>query len=223
MDGKPPDFYKEFDSLLHTTTFEKAYLILQNGFEPKPVGKRSATVVNSEIKLKDKKTDSPIDRLHPVRESKVIWYGPCKISDLKNLEYTVEMYGNVSFSMKRLWYHEGIVDSELKFYFVDVIKYWRKSACRILVSHEDYPTLRPYNPYTIGGPLYIDKKSKRLYYTSRLICCDGSECPNELEIMKEPNTSSLIDYNLNHRVSVFICRSDKRNIIPNWQRWTRTS
>ena len=203
-------FYQKFDTLLHVTTCKNAALILKTGFRPTSV--RSNSVVNSETELLVKMESIEPRPLHPLRESKVIWYGAGNTSDLRNPEFTVVRYGNVVFSMQRLDGFEGIFRIGLKFYFIEVIEYVKKSACRILVSHRDYPLLRPFDPELIGSPLYI--KRGQLYYNSLLKRSDGIICENDLEIMKEETDYRFQkDYDLNHCVSFCKCTDERYDII----------
>nr|XP_022319003.1 uncharacterized protein LOC111121842 isoform X2 [Crassostrea virginica] len=163
-EGSLLDIYEEFDTLSHITTLENASSILQYGFKPRPVN--DSSVVNPTYDLMDVKTGNKITPrpLHPIGSSRVLWYGPCKFSQLQTPEYTVERYGNILFSMRSLDGYEGIIRDGLNFYFIEVIEYMKSSACRILVSHKDYPSLKRYDPYTIGGPLYIKKLIKGAHY-----------------------------------------------------------
>ena len=89
--------------------------------------------------------------------------------------------------MRSLCGFEGTRRDGLKFYFIEVTEYLTTSACRILVSNKVYPSLKRYDPYTIGGPLYIQETEEgySYYYTSELKRHDGRVVTNVLEIMKE--------------------------------------
>ena len=209
-------FYKEFDTLSHVTTFENASSILQYGFKPRPVN--DCSVVKSSYDLMDFKTGDKITPrpLHPIRNSSVLWYGPCEFKQLKNPTNEVERYGNILFSMATLYGYEGIIRDDLKFYFIEIIEYLKTSACRILVSLKDYPSLKRYDPYTIGGPLYIQetKQGRSLHYLHKIICHDGREFTNVLEIMKEQFDASGLQKasSENHFISFFPCKSPRNNV-----------
>ena len=114
-------------------------------------------------------------------------------------------YGNVGFSMKNMFGYEGIIRSAggLKIYFIEVIEYWKQSACRFLVTTDTYPQLREYNPRIRGGPLYYDEESREFYYLKTLKRHDGRIIANKnvVEIMKD-----WYDwYYINHRISISDC------------------
>ena len=209
-------FYKEFDTLSHVTTFENASSILQYGFKPRPVN--DCSVVKSSYDLMDFKTGDKITPrpLHPIRNSSVLWYGPCEFKQLKNPTNEVERYGNILFSMATLYGYEGIIRDDLKFYFIEIIEYLKTSACRILVSLKDYPSLKRYDPYTIGGPLYIQETEQgySYYYMSALKRHDGRVLTNVLEIMKEEFDDAFLQKVsfLNHDISFFPCKSPRKDV-----------
>ena len=215
-EGSLLDIYEEFDTLSHVTTLENASSILQYGFKPRPVN--DSSVVNPTYDLMDVKTGNKITPrpLHPIGSSRVLWYGPCKFSQLQTPEYTVERYGNILFSMSSLDGYEGIRRSGLKFYFIEVIEYLTTSACRILVSNKVYPSLKRYDPYTIGGPLYIQETEQgySYYYMSELKRHDGRVLTNVLEIMKEEFDDAFFQKVsfLNHDISFFPCKSPRKDV-----------
>ena len=165
---KIPDYYQEFNTLIHVTTFENAVQILKDGFKPLCVSDNS--VVNGNRQLfdgkynKEKPVKSRTD--HPIQDKGVIWYGPTtfQISSF-------DRYGNVGFLMKKLGGYEGILkedgDLPLKFYIIEIIEYFFQSAIRILVTTNTYPELREYNPYKKGGPFYYDKENEKLYFLKK--------------------------------------------------------
>ena len=210
-DDKNPDFYKKFDTLLHVTNWHNVVSILKEGFEPRPV--RSNSIVNSKTELLDDDTKNPIDPrpLHPLGESKVMWYGLGNTGELRNPGYTALRYGNVAFSMKSLRGYEGLIRHDMKFYFIEVIEYVKKSACRILVSIKVYDQLRHFDPTKRGNPLYFD--GGQLYYASKLKRHDGVICENDLEIMKEEPDRLQSAIYLNHRVSFCKCTDRRYDII----------
>ena len=172
------------------------------------------SIVPEALKLPgDKITPRP---LHPIGSSRVLWYGPCEFSQLQTPEYTVERYGNILFSMRSLGGFEGIRRDGLKFYFIEVIEYLTTSACRILVTNKVYPSLKRYDPYTIGGPLYIQETEEgySYYYTSELKRHDGRVVTNVLEIMKEEFDNAFLQKVsfLNHDISFFPCKSPRKDV-----------
>ena len=74
----------------------------------------------------------------------------------------------------------------MNLYFIEVIEYGKQTATRILVTKNEYPQLRKYDPTIIGGPLYYDKENEKCYFLKDIKCHDGEikENGNALEIMK---------------------------------------
>ncbi|XP_062566441.1 uncharacterized protein LOC134228764 [Saccostrea cucullata] len=217
-DENLPDIYEEFDTLVHATTLENANAILRDGFKPRPVVDNS--VVNDTYRLMNWSGGEIIPRpQHPVRDVNILWYGPCTFQQLQDPTYAMKRYGNVVFSMNSLFGYEGLIRKGLNLYFIEVIEYLTSSASRILVSHRDYPTLRKFDPYKLGGPLYIKetRSGHKFYYTSSLKRCDGQIVKNVLEIMQEEFNRSgyfkIDELRLNnHFVSFCYCKEAKKDV-----------
>lgn len=141
LDEKLPDFYVEFDTLVHATTLENAQAILQHGFKPRPVV--DSSVVNDAYDLmnSDGRKISPRPQ-HPIGDVNVLWYGPCTFQQLQDPTHIVKRYGNVVFNMSTLGGYEGIRREGLNMYFIEVIEYMNSTACRILITHRNYPKLK---------------------------------------------------------------------------------
>ncbi|XP_061195512.1 uncharacterized protein LOC133203743 [Saccostrea echinata] len=212
------EIYEEFDTLVHATTLENANAILRDGFKPRPVVDNS--VVNNTYRLMDCAGREIIPRpQHPVRDVNILWYGPCTFQRLQDPTYVMKRYGNVVFSMNSLYGYEGLIRKGLNLYFIEVIEYLTSSASRILVSHRDYPELRKFDPYKLGGPLYIKetRSGHRFYYTSSLKRRDGQIVKNVLEIMQEEfNKSGYLKIGElrlnNHFVSFCYCKEAKKDV-----------
>lgn len=211
LDEKLPDFYVEFDTLVHATTLENAQAILQHGFKPRPVV--DSSVVNDAYDLmnSDGRKISPRPQ-HPIGDVNVLWYGPCTFQQLQDPTHIVKRYGNVVFNMSTLGGYEGIRREGLNMYFIEVIEYMNSTACRILITHRNYPKLKKYDPYTIGGPLYID--GNRFYSTNRLKRQGGLVVNNVLEIMQEEWVYNFIQEIRikNHCVSFFYCQEARKGV-----------
>ena len=225
-DGEVPDYYEEFDTLIHVTTFENAAKILKYGFKPKCVS--DSSVVNKEHRLydPDRKLDWEslnLGRDHPIENKEVIWYGPTSFKKVKDIASPVERYGNVVFAMKTLQGYEGLLRGTaagydpyngLNYYFIEILEYSNQSACRILVTTETYPTLRKYDPFTRGGPFYInyDKElRKHRYYFLKSIKRKNGELfydRNVVEFMKVP---TMYDYK-NHVISFSHCEWPRKGV-----------
>ena len=91
------------------------------------------------------------------------------------------------------------------------IEYGKQTATRILVTTNDYPQLRKYDPTIIGGPLYFDKENEKFYHLTKIRSHDGKikENGNCVEIMKDLDWSGLEwmekRYQKNHVISFSHC------------------
>ena len=107
--------------------------------------------------------------------------------DLKDRYHTFQRYGNVGFSFKSLNRKlcvEGRIREGLNFYFIEVIEYKTQTACRILITNQDYPQLKKINPLEIGSPFYFDRESQKFYYLRRTKTHAGQiRHQNEVEFM----------------------------------------
>jgi hypothetical protein len=183
---------------------------MMHGFKPRPVV--DSSVVNDSYNLINRygRVISLRPR-HPIGDVNVLWYGPCRFEQLQDPTHVVERYGNVVFNMKTLEGYEGIRRWEgLNIYFIEVIEYITSTACRILVTHKEYPTLKKYDPHTIGGPIYIEGDC--FYCTNKLKRHDGQVVKNVLEIMQEEWVNNSIQEirMKNHCVSFFYCQEARK-------------
>jgi len=211
--------YEEFDTLCHCTTFEKTAAILEHGFKPQRVSDKSVANRNLQLFGYEGQGKPVLEiqlKKHPIEDVPVIWYGPTKREDLINIGNTVDKYGNVCFSMKKLDGFEGLIQTRpdlgsLNMYFIEVIEYVKQTATRILVTTNDYPLLRKYDPTIIGGPLYFDKEKKKFYHLKKIRSLHGEikENGNCVEILKDLNWRGLDwieeKYNKNHWISFSHC------------------
>ena len=184
--------YKEFDTIYHSTHLEVALKIFkENALQSRSVGDNS---VFSKVPE------------HPNRATEVIWFGPAKKEEIPD---TNSRYGNVAFFMKRLNGFEGIrrVGGNWKYYFVEVVDYKKSSACRILVTHESYPHLRPYDPTEKGGPWYYDEKTGKDYYLKDIKRWDGTRGSegNSVEFMREESYSGPGWHPRTNRRNLYFC------------------
>lgn len=87
---------------------------------------------------------------------KVVWLSP-------NSWNNGSLYGNVRFS-----YNFNELIKGKNFYSVEVMKQYKPTACRILITDEDYdqnPLLSRYDPRKkYDGPWYIDEKEQNYYH-----------------------------------------------------------
>ena len=79
-----PEYYENFDSLVHVTTFENATDILKNGFKPRVVSDNSVVSCNMELLEINGEDDQPVDCQHPIYDKSVIWYGPIRFENNRN-------------------------------------------------------------------------------------------------------------------------------------------
>ena len=100
--------------------------------------------------------------------------------------------------MNRLCGYKGIIrdKDDLKLYFIEVIEYWKQTACRIFVTTKEYPELKSYDPYKKGGPLYIEK---------------GKFYSNVVEFMKSNKNYEKWHFE-NHLISFSHCYSPRRGV-----------
>jgi len=107
-----PDYYEEFDTLAHCTTFENAAIIVKQGFKPQCVSDNS--VVNSGMNLFNFKNGRDIQPRspHPINDQAVLWYGPTTFEKVQQRS-PFERYGNVGFIMKYLGGKEGLENFKL--------------------------------------------------------------------------------------------------------------
>ena len=115
--------------------------------------------------------------------------------------------------MNRLCGYEGIIrdKDDLKLYFIEVIEYWKQTACRIFVTTKEYPELKSYDPYKKGGPLYIEKG--KFYYLKSIRCHDGTMKPNVVEFMKSISNPNYKQWHFeNHLISFSHCYSPRRGV-----------
>ena len=80
-DDDLPEYYENFEALVHVTTFENATDILKNGFKPRVVSDNSVVSCNMELLGED---DQPVDCQHPIYDKSVIWYGPIRFENNRN-------------------------------------------------------------------------------------------------------------------------------------------
>ena len=102
--------------------------------------------------------------------------------------------------MKTLLGPEGLIQDDLRFYFIEVIEYKKQTATRILVTKNEYNHLREYEPTIIGGPSYHDLNNNKFYYLDDIKCHDGlfKRDGNTLEIMNAiDHSDSFTNYLLN--------------------------
>ena len=111
--------------------------------------------------------------------------------------------------MKELRRYEGIERNGLNLYFIEVIEYWKQTACRIFVTTKTYPELKSYNPYKKGGPLYIAKGE--YYYLKSIRCHDGTIKPNVVEFMKDISIHKQRHFE-NHMISFSYCNWPRRGV-----------
>ena len=205
-----PEYYEEFDTLAHCTTFENAAIIVKQGFQPQCVS--DSSVVNSDMELLNFENGEDVEpRIpHPINDQAVLWYGPTTFEKVQE-RVPFERYGNVGFIMNQLYGYEGIIRGEdgLKLYFIEVIEYLKKTACRIFVTTKTYPELKSYNPYKKGGPLYIAKGE--YYYLKSIRCHDGTIKPNVVEFMKDISTHKQRHFE-NHMISFSYCNWPRRGV-----------
>ena len=218
--GGMPNYYEEFDTLIHVTTFENAAEILRNGFKPKCISDNS--VANRENDLFYAEGDDLVEPRpdHPIQNEEVIWYGPRTFKKVRDPASPVERYGNVVFAMKTLEGYEGLIRKgsscyeEMNLYFIEVLEYKTQSACRILVTTKTYPTLRKFDPFTKGGPFYCDLQNNRFYHLKSIKRQNGEiiENLNAVEFMKEPTEYDFVDDYQNHVISFSDCISPRHGV-----------
>ena len=204
-----PDYYEVFDTLAHCTTFENAAIIVKQGFKPQCVSDNS--IVNSDMELLNFENGeiSQHRSPHPINDQTVLWYGPTTFEKVQQRS-PFTRYGNVvGFIMKDLRGYEGIERNGLNLYFIEVIEYWKQTACRIFVTTKTYPELKSYNPYIKGGPLYREKGE--YYYLKRIRCHDGTMKPNVVEFMKDISIHKQWHFE-NHMISFSPCYSPRRGV-----------
>lgn len=84
----------------------------------------------------------------------VVWLSPNK--------WPGYLYGEIRFTLD--W--KQLISGK-KFYWVEYIEEYNPTACRILITNNEYDYLIPYNPEDKNGPWYFDKASKKHYFNSK--------------------------------------------------------
>ena len=112
--------------------------------------------------------------------------------------------------MKQLFGFAGIISDDLKIYFIEVIEYWKQSACRFLVTTDIYPQLREYDPTIPGGPLFYDEINNEFYYLKTIKRHNSCINKNTVEIMKALNDPN--SHYENHHICISDCIYPKRGV-----------
>ena len=113
--------------------------------------------------------------------------------------------------MKQLFGLGGIISDGLKIYFIEVIEYWKQSACRFLVTTEIFPQLREFDPTIPGGPIYYNKTNDEFYYLKSIKRHNGCINKNTVEIMKDLNLHPILHYE-NHHISISDCIYPRKGV-----------
>ena len=191
--------YEHFDTVCHVTSLKNAMQIITEGHFKLQIVSGDSVVTGKTLPLNGIQCKQP---LHPISNVPVIWYGPWKKSKIGSPDITVERYGNVVFSMKSLTGFEGIIRSGLNCYFIEEIQYKKSTASRIFISEKTYSGLRSYDPFVIGGPWYIEKKTGHYFRKDRT-----------LEILREPALGNHYEWWLdNHEVSFSYCSNPRYGV-----------
>ena len=114
--------------------------------------------------------------------------------------------------MKNLAGYEGLNREGLNYYFIEVIEYQTQAACRILVTPYNYPHLRKYDPYKIGGPFFSKEKQKN-YFLKRIRNHEGKFIPNIVEFMKEPYYPFKDCWVRNHALTICGCIGPRKGVM----------
>ena len=206
--------YEKLDTLVHTTTFKSARSIIENGFKPKLVTSKSVITPGLNL-LSREDTNPPNPRpRHPISDLEVLWYSPSSLSKSTDPDNQIDRHGNVAFSMKTLHFKNCMhFRCGVNIYFIEVIEYYKQSACRFLVTSKFYPNLKSYNPELPYGPFYRDEKSGDVYYLKHIKRINpnvkGVLKRNVLEVMKDiGDNSGVVSWHYkNHYINVSSCRN----------------
>ena len=221
--------YKEFDTLIHCTSFENAQTILEDDCL-KPGFVKDSSVINPNVQLFHSDKNTPVQKTrHPLEDTEILWYGPLLKKDLLNEEKSVERYGNVVFSMNTLSGYEGIerdnCSSAFKYYFIETVHYVTQTATRILVTPSEYPSLLRYDPEQIGGPWHYDRETRKHYCLQKCQHVNGNLVSNTLEILKEQpkcRKGSAWIWNIwqkNHFMSYLKCHAPRKGVTVSEDNW----
>lgn len=146
------DDYDLLDIVSHVTTIENAISIIRTDFSPSLIYDYS--IVSQGIL--ENRTSYPTN--HPLHYTPVIWLSP-------SAEVPIEesRYGNVAFSTDFV-----NLNVNVNFYYIEIIKYQKSIAVRLLLTNDVYPELMELNPLDTSSPVCFNPATERWYFAQTL-------------------------------------------------------
>ena len=144
--------YNLLDILSHVTTIENAISVITTDFSLSLICDYSVVSMGT----LGKGTSYPT--YHPLRSTPIIWLSPSAKVPIQE-----SRYGNVAFSIDF-----AELNINLNFYYIEIMKYKKRIAIRLLLTNNFYPELMELDPLDTSSPIYFNTKTEKWYFAKTM-------------------------------------------------------